>query len=60
MQKKKKKWQAHSCNQFDDKWYVYQQQQKKILVISKEKDMLRKIKYIKTKMTSFPASGIEP
>ena len=33
---------------------------KKILVISKEKDMLRKIKYIKTKMTSLPASGIEP
>ena len=60
MQKKKKKWQAHACNQFDDKWYVYQQQQKKILVISKEKDMLRKIKYIKTKMTSFPTSGIEP
>ena len=32
MQKKKKKWQAHSCNQFDDKWNVYQQQQKKYLL----------------------------
>ena len=59
---------AKECNRFDDKWYVYQKKKRRQRrVIRKEKNMMRKLKKKKkkgkkkkTKMTSFPASGIEP
>ena len=53
---------AKECNRFDDKWYVYQKKKRRQRrVIRKEKDMMRKMKKKKrTKMTSFPAPGIEP